>query len=68
MKPERPEIPAMQGEEDILEKLHYEKELVGMYLSSHPLDRYQFELDNFTTCQVSELDNLISDCEAKKSK
>ena len=68
MKPERPEIPAMQGEEDILEKLHYEKELVGMYLSSHPLDRYQFELDNFTTCQVSELDNLISDCEAKKTK
>ena len=68
MKPERPEIPAMQGEEDILEKLHYEKELVGMYLSSHPLDRYQFDLDNFTTCQVSELDNLISDCEAKKTK
>ena len=68
MKPERPEIPAMQGEEDILEKLHYEKELVGMYLSSHPLDRYQFELENFTTCQVTELDNLVSECEAKKAK
>ena len=68
MKPERPEIPMMQGEEDILEKLHFEKELVGMYLSSHPLDRYQFEMDNFTTCQVSELENLISDCEASKTK
>jgi DNA polymerase-3 subunit alpha len=53
MKPERPEIPMMQGEEDILEKLHFEKELVGMYLSSHPLDRYQFEMENFTTCQVA---------------
>ena len=68
MKPERPEIPAMVGEEDILEKLQMEKELVGMYLSSHPLERYQFELENFTTCQVSELDALVSECEAKKTK
>jgi DNA polymerase-3 subunit alpha len=68
MKPERPEIPAMVGEEDILETLRYEKELVGMYLSSHPLDRFQFELDNFTTCQVSELENLIAECEQKKVK
>jgi DNA polymerase-3 subunit alpha len=68
MKPERPEVPAMAGEEDVLEKLRFEKDLVGMYLSSHPLDQYQFELDNFTTCQVSELDNLVSECEAKKVK
>ena len=68
MKPERPEIPAMMGDEDILEKLRFEKDLVGMYLSSHPLDQYQFELENFTTCQVSELDNLVSECEAKKVK
>ncbi len=68
MKPERPEIPAMTVEEDILEKLQFEKELVGMYLSSHPLDQYQFELENFTTCQVSEISNLISECEMKKTK
>ena len=68
MKPERPEVPAMVGDEDVLEKLRFEKDLVGMYLSSHPLDQYQFELDNFTTCQVSELDNLVSECEAKKVK
>ena len=68
MKPERPEIPAMSGEEDILEKLQYEKELVGMYLSSHPLDTYQFELDNFTTCQLSEINALVSECEMKKTK
>ena len=68
MKPERPEIPAMIGDEDILDKLHQEKELVGMYLSSHPLDQYSFELENFTTCSVSELDALVADCEAKKTK
>ena len=68
LKPERPEIPPMTGEEDILEKLQFEKELVGMYLSSHPLDQYAFEIDNFTTCTVGELDALISDCEAKKAK
>ena len=68
LKPERPEIPPMTGEEDILEKLQFEKELVGMYLSSHPLDQYAFEIDNFTTCTVGELDALVSDCEAKKAK
>ena len=68
MKPERPEIPPMTGEENILEKLQLEKELVGMYLSSHPLDQYQFELENFTTCQVSDISNLISECEMKKTK
>ena len=68
MKPERPEIPAMIGEEDILEKLQYEKELVGMYLSSHPLDTYQFEMENFTTCQLGEISNLVSECEMKKTK
>ena len=68
LKPERPEIPPMTGEEDILERLQYEKELVGMYLSSHPLDQYAFELENFTTCQVGELENLISECESSKQK
>ena len=68
LKPERPEIPAMVGEENILEKLQYEKELVGMYLSSHPLDTYQFEIDNFATCQLGEINNLVSECEMKKTK
>ena len=68
MKPERPEVPEMVGDEDIMEKLKYEKELVGMYLSSHPLDTYAFELENFTTCQISDLPTLISECNAKNEK
>ena len=66
LKPERPEIPAMTGEEDILEKLKYEKELVGMYLSSHPLDTFSFEMENFATCQLAELPALISECNATR--
>jgi len=68
MKPERPEVPPMTGEEDILEKLKYEKELVGMYLSSHPLDTYAFELENFTTCQISDIPALVTECNTKKTK
>ena len=68
LKPERPEIPEMVGDEDIMEKLKFEKELVGMYLSSHPLDTYAFELENFTTCQISELAGLVAECDQKKEK
>ena len=68
MKPERPSVPEMAGEEDYLGFLQKEKELVGMYLSSHPLDKYRFEMDNFTTCELANLTNLVSECElAKKS-
>ena len=68
LKPERPEIPEMTGDEDIMEKLKYEKDLVGMYLSSHPLDTFAFELENFTTCQIGELPALVSECDRKKEK
>ena len=67
MKPERPEIPELIGDEDIMEKLKAEKELVGMYLSAHPLDTFTFEMENFTTCQVSELGTLISECNATRT-
>jgi len=68
MKPVRPEMPPMQGEEDFLDLLQKEKEYVGMYISSHPLDKYSFEIENFTSCELSELGNLIAECEASKKK
>ena len=68
LKPERPDIPPMTGDEDILQKLHMEKELVGMYLSSHPLDQYRFEMENFASNQVTEIDALVAECEEKKLK
>ena len=66
MKPERPAVPEDEGYMDIMEVLQREKELVGMYLSSHPLDRYDFEMRHFVSCKMAELSNLISECEARK--
>lgn len=62
MKPTRPEMPVYTGTEDKLEELQREKELVGMYLSSHPLDRYEFEIKNFTTCEMAFLQQTIDEC------
>ena len=66
MKPERPAMPENEGYMDIMEVLQREKDLVGMYLSSHPLDRYDFEMRHFVSCKLADLSNLISECEAKK--
>ena len=44
-----PEIPVQSAEFNNLEFLEKEKEMVGMYISSHPLDLYKFEIDNFTS-------------------
>ena len=38
----------------LLEKLNMEKDLVGIFLSAHPLDPFKFELENF--CTVSPVD------------
>ena len=65
-KPIRPEMPAMRGEENEMEILKREKELVGMYLSSHPLDKYSFEIENFTTGSVASINDLINSCEEAK--
>jgi DNA polymerase-3 subunit alpha len=68
MKPVRPVLPAMRGEENVLELLRKEKELVGMYLSSHPLDRYQFEMECFANCEVTQLQTLVSECENRQQR
>lgn len=48
-----PKVPACEPWSDI-EKLKYEKEVVGFYISGHPLDQYKLELENFCTCQVDQ--------------
>lgn len=40
---------------DLIEKLRYEKEAIGIYLTGHPLDNYKLELDFFCSHQVKEL-------------
>ncbi len=41
-----------------IEKLHFEKEVVGVYISGHPLDNFKFELESFTNMPVTELNDL----------
>ena len=38
------------------ELLDREKEVVGIYLSAHPLDGFKFEMDNYGMTPISELD------------
>ena len=69
LKPVRPEVPVFIGEEDSLELLQKEKEFVGMYLSSHPLDRYRFEIERFAAPLSSLAEHIDqSDKEGKSKK
>lgn len=43
---------------DQLERLRREREVIGMYLSAHPLDPYRLHLDMFGTHNTAQLDNL----------
>ncbi len=41
-----------------LEKLHFEREVVGVYISGHPLDNFRLELESFSNAPVTALSNL----------
>jgi DNA polymerase-3 subunit alpha len=43
-----PELPKMD-DWTLMERLQREKELVGIYISGHPLNNFKFEIDHFTT-------------------
>ncbi|HZY37839.1 MAG TPA: DNA polymerase III subunit alpha, partial [Mucilaginibacter sp.] len=49
--------PAMPEAEEwaLIEKLKYEKEVIGMYLTGHPLDNYKVELERFCNTTISDL-------------
>ncbi len=41
-----------------LEKLNREKEVIGIYLSSHPLDDFSLEINSFTNATLADLQNM----------
>ena len=41
-----------------MKKLNFEKEVVGVYISGHPLDDFQVEMDTFTNCRVADFYSL----------
>ena len=53
----RPEIPRSDNWSN-LERLNKEKELVGIYLSAHPLDDYRLEIEHFCNADLSEFQDL----------
>lgn len=51
--------PPLADEWPTLTQLSKEKEVVGIYISGHPLDDYKLEIDSFCNgCSVSNLNNL----------
>jgi DNA polymerase-3 subunit alpha len=53
-----PELPKVD-EWSNTEMLTREKEMLGFYVSGHPLDRYRDELTAFTTTALAELDEVV---------
>ncbi len=51
-----PEIPAAEHWND-LDRLNRERELVGIYLSAHPLDEYAIVLEHVCNTHMAELEN-----------
>ena len=54
---QRPVLPAC-ADWSQLEKLTKEREMVGLYLSAHPLDDYKIIIDHMCKTQLTELENL----------
>ncbi len=54
VKPE----PAPCPEWSKLEKLNKEKQVIGIYLSSHPLDDFRLEINTFCNATLADLQNL----------
>ncbi|MEQ8423681.1 MAG: OB-fold nucleic acid binding domain-containing protein, partial [Cyclobacteriaceae bacterium] len=52
-----PKVDAIEAFSEI-EKLHFEKEVVGVYISGHPLDNFKFELEAFCNTPLSHLSEL----------
>ncbi|MFD0749809.1 DNA polymerase III subunit alpha [Mucilaginibacter calamicampi] len=52
--------PAMPEAEEwaLIEKLKYEKEVIGIYLTGHPLDNYKLEMEKYCNSKIADLKNM----------
>lgn len=61
----KPEIP--QAEKwSTLERLNKEKDLIGMYLSAHPLDTFKLEINHFTNTSLSQLNGDLKELNGRE--
>ena len=66
LKPTRPDLPPEVPADDSLFFLQKEKEFVGRYLSSHPLDSYDFEFKTFVTHPLASIPDAVAEADAAK--
>jgi DNA polymerase-3 subunit alpha len=52
-----PEVPPCE-EWGTMKKLKQEREVVGVYISGHPLDDFKIEMKSFTNCRVADFNEL----------
>ncbi|HOZ13490.1 MAG TPA: DNA polymerase III subunit alpha [Tenuifilaceae bacterium] len=53
----KPEIPKVE-EWPTIELLNREKDVIGIYLSAHPLDEFRFEIENLCNVTLADLKNM----------
>lgn len=65
-EPQLPECP----EWGLIDKLKHEKDMIGIYLTGHPLDNYRFEMDFFCNQRVKHLTliNKVKNGEASEAE
>ena len=56
-----PEIPVAERWSD-LDRLNRERDLVGIYLSAHPLDEYSVVLEHVCNTHMTELEDKTGTC------
>lgn len=54
-----PSVPSMEPFSQI-QQLNIEKEVVGLFISGHPLDQYKLEIESFTNTPLTALNDLES--------
>jgi len=52
--------PAMPESDEwpLIEKLKYEKDVIGIYLTGHPLDNFKLEMERYCNTNISDLKNM----------
>lgn len=59
--------PAVSNLEEwgLIEKLKKEKDVVGIYITGHPLDDYKLDIQTFTNCTLLNLKTIVDDLSIK---
>lgn len=58
-------LPAAIEDWPLIERINREKELLGMYLTAHPLDRYKPEIRSYCSVDFYDLNNRLQDFKGK---